>query len=80
MAAILAGLIGAAVGTTAIREILGAVTAKPHTEEFARSLDAGSVIVWVRIPHDEKERLAERILTEHSAANVHTHRLSKNKD
>jgi hypothetical protein len=60
------------VGGMAIKEILDGVTAKPHTDDFARSLDAGSVILWVEIPHGEKDTIAMRILEEHGAANVHT--------
>jgi hypothetical protein len=72
VAATVAGIIGAAVGGMAIKEILDGVTAKPHTDDFARSLDAGSVILWVEIPHGEKDTIAMRILEEHGAANVHT--------
>ncbi|MDP7547632.1 MAG: hypothetical protein QGF20_10100, partial [Alphaproteobacteria bacterium] len=39
---------GAAVGGIAVKEILDEVTSTPHTEDFARSLEAGSVILWVR--------------------------------
>jgi len=73
VAATIAGVIGAAVGGVAIKEMLGEVTAKPHTEDFARSLEAGSVILWVRASDAERERQASAILEQHRGANVHVH-------
>lgn len=70
-AATLAAVIGAAVGGVAIRDVLQEVTAKPHTEEFARSLEAGSLILWVAV--DDRTRLAEAMsaLERNGASNVH---------
>lgn len=73
VAATIAGVIGAAVGGVAIKEMLEEVTAKPHTEDFARSLAAGSVILWVRAPDTEREDSASAILKQHGGANVHVH-------
>ncbi len=73
MAATLAAVIGAAVGGMAIKEILDDVTAKPHSEDFVRSVEAGSVILWVRTEDREQEAEATRILGAHGAANVHSH-------
>jgi len=73
VAAVIAGLVGATVGGLAVKEALDAVTAKPHTDDFARALDAGSVILWVQIPHGEKESISATILEECGATNVHTH-------
>jgi hypothetical protein len=70
-AAALAGVIGAAVGGLAVKELLEEVTAKPHTEDFARSLAAGSVVLWVRVEDDDRATRAARLLEEHGAANVH---------
>lgn len=72
IAAAIAGIIGAAVGGFAVKEVLEEVTAQPHTEDFARALDAGSVILWVRISQSEKERTATAILKEYGGVNVHT--------
>lgn len=72
-AAAIAGVIGAAVGGVALKEILEEVAAKPHTEDFERSLEAGSVILWVRVDSDEKQSKAISILTNNNAANVHLH-------
>ena len=41
--------VGAGVGAVALSEFIGEVTSTPHTEDFARAIDAGSVILWVRI-------------------------------
>ena len=70
-AALLAGAIGAAVGGLAIRELLEEVTAKPHREDFARSLHVGSVILWVRADTEERRALAQRLLAEAGGTNVH---------
>ncbi len=73
VSATIAGIIGAAVGGIAVKEVLDEVTSTPHTEDFARSLEAGSVILWVRTPDKELERAATAILEENGGVNVHTH-------
>jgi len=70
-AAMIAGIIGAAVGGIALKEVLEEVAAKPDTEAFALSLDAGSVILWVRTESPEAERRAMSVLEQNNAANVH---------
>jgi hypothetical protein len=72
-AAALAGIIGAAVGGVALKEVLEEVAAKPHTEAFARSLAAGSVILWVRADDNDSEIRIISILQQNNAANVHVH-------
>ena len=71
-AAVIAGLIGAAVGGVALKEVLEEVTAAPDTEDFARALETGSAVLWVQISHREKEAAATTILQECGATNVHT--------
>ena len=73
VSATIAGIIGAAVGGIAVKEILDEVTSSPHTEDFARSLEAGSVILWVRTPDEELERAATAILERNGGLNVHIH-------
>ncbi len=73
IAAIAAGIIGAAVGGVAVKEILDEVTSAPNTEDFARSLDAGSVILWVRAVDAGRQDKAIKILEKHNATNVHIH-------
>jgi len=72
-AAAISGIIAAAVGGTALKEVLDEVAAKPHTEDFARSLEAGSLILWVRADNADNEGNISAILEQHNAANVHVH-------
>ncbi len=74
IAAVAAGIIGAAVGGVAVKEILDEVTSAPNTEDFARSLDAGSVILWVRATDKDQQDKAMEILEKNGATNVHIHR------
>jgi hypothetical protein len=62
------------VGGVAVVDLLGEVTAQPHTEDFARSLAAGSVILWVRAPDETLQARARAILDANGAANVHVAR------
>ncbi len=73
VSATIAGIIGAAVGGVAVKEILDEVTSTPHTGDFARSLEAGSVILWVNTPDEERERAATAILEDNGGVNVHIH-------
>ena len=73
VSATIAGIIGAAVGGIAVKEILDEVTPTPHTEDFARSLEAGSVILWVSTLDKERERAATAILEDNGGVNVHIH-------
>jgi len=73
VAAIVAGLLGAAVGGIAVKEILDEITSTPHTDDFARSLAAGSIILWVRASDPAREREALAIVEGNGGANVHVH-------
>ena len=79
LAASIAAIIGAAVGGVALKDVLGEVTSQPHTEDFARSLAAGSVILWVRVADETGELRACSLLTSSGAGNVHAARLSPGK-
>ena len=72
-AAMIAGLIGAAVGGVALKELLDEVTSTPDTEEFSRSVAAGSIILWVCVENSERAETASRILSQCGATNVHPH-------
>jgi len=76
VAAVIAGIIGATVGGVAIKEVLEEVAAKPHTEDFARSLDAGGVILWVRVADSDQETAAKDILQQNGGFNIHVHERS----
>jgi hypothetical protein len=67
--------VGAGVGAVALREFIDEVTSTPHTDDFARAVDAGSVILWVRIDtdHADAENKATQILKSNGATNIHMH-------
>lgn len=67
-AAVAAGLTGAA-----LAELLETVRATPHTESFARALEAGALLLWVRVTDAEHEAKASDILGRHGARDVHRH-------
>ncbi len=69
--AVIAGSIAAGVGAAAVKELVEDVTSIPDSGEFARALEAGSVILWVATPDAEREKLAQEILTAHQASNIH---------
>ncbi len=66
--AVAAGLTGAA-----LAELLQAVRATPHTESFARALESGALLLWIRVETPEREARATEVLTRHGAADVHRH-------
>lgn len=71
-AAMAAGLTGAA-----LAEVLETVRATPHTESFARALESGAVLLWVRAEDPTRETNASEILRRHGAADVHVHRRNR---
>jgi hypothetical protein len=76
IAAALSAIIGVAVGGVALREVLSEVTAKPHSEEFARAVDAGAIVLWVYAETPERRDKAAEILRTAGATNIHTVRRS----
>lgn len=64
-------LIAAGVGGVAIKELLDEVSAIPDSEDFARALAAGSVILWVMVRDQLEEERARTVLLDQGAANVH---------
>ncbi|MCB2101937.1 MAG: hypothetical protein KDE22_13760 [Rhodobacterales bacterium] len=73
VAATVAGLIGAATAGVAAKEVIDEVSAKPRTEAFARALEAGSVILWVRAADAAAEDRALALLEKNGGTNVHIH-------
>ena len=67
-AAVAAGFTGAA-----LAELLTTVRATPHTESFARALESGALLLWVRAENAARQAKARDILTRHGAADVHLH-------
>jgi len=70
---LIGAVVGATVGGVAVKEVLDEVTATPHTEDFARAVDAGSIILWVRANADDTQEKALNVLTAQGAENVHLH-------
>ncbi len=71
VAGAIAGVIGAAVSGLAAKEVLEEVLAVPEAEDFARALDAGSVILWIRADDDNDQTKARQILASNNADNIH---------
>lgn len=67
----LAALIGATLSGVALKDVLDELAARPHTEQFARSLAAGSVILWVRAEGEARWTTAKSILAAEGGSNVH---------
>jgi len=65
-ATVAAGLTGAA-----LAELLETIRATPHTESFARALEAGALLLWVRAADAEREIKARETLSRHGAEDVH---------
>ncbi|CAA7617539.1 Cysteine synthase [Magnetospirillum sp. LM-5] len=70
--AALAALVAAGVGGVAAKEFLDEISAVPDSADFARALEAGSIILWVLVADQLEEEKAKRALDGVGAANLHT--------
>jgi len=73
IAAAIAGLVGAGLGGVAIKEVLDRYTANRHSAEFTAALQAGAVLLWVRVADPDLEAVAARLLEEAGGRHVHVH-------
>jgi hypothetical protein len=73
VAAAIAALVGAGVGTAAIKEVLDYYAANRHSAEFAQALKSGGVLLWVRVDDPALEAPAVRILEEAGGRSAHIH-------
>lgn len=73
VAATLAAVIGAGLGGAAVKELLDDYFAPKHKDEFIAALEAGALLLWVRVDDPAMEQVALRILTEAGGRNVHMH-------
>jgi hypothetical protein len=73
IAASIAGVIGAGLGGAALKELLDRYAAGGRAEEFAAALQAGAVLLWVRVPDPELEATAVRVLEDAGGRNAHLH-------
>jgi len=71
--AAVSGLVAAGITGLALRELLDDIQATPHTEAFARALEYGAVLLWVRATTVERQTVAREVLVRHGAADVHLH-------
>lgn len=68
-----AGALAAGLTGAALVDLLEEVRATPHTEAFARALEAGAILLWVRVDDEEEARQAEAIMARHGGSDVHRH-------
>jgi hypothetical protein len=73
VAATLAAVVGAGLGGAAIKELLDGYFAPRHKDEFIAALEAGALLLWVRVDDPEMEPVALRILAEAGGRNAHMH-------
>ncbi len=73
VAAGLAALVGAGIGSAAIKELLDRFSANQHSANFAAALRAGGVLLWVRVDDPAMETVAVRLLSEAGGRNAHIH-------
>ena len=71
--AAIAGVVAAGLTSVALTELLTTLRATPHTEQFARALESGTVLLWVSIDSEQQSKVAQDILTRHGAEDVHSH-------
>jgi hypothetical protein len=67
----LAALVAAGIGGAAIKEYLDELTSHPEPDAFANALEAGGVILWVRVADAAAEARAGAILERCGGRNVH---------
>ena len=70
----IASLLAAGITGAALSELLDDIRATPHTEDFARALEGGAVLLWVAVGDPGQEAAARDILARHGAADIHSHR------
>lgn len=75
------GTLGAAIAGAAaaggVGGVLGKVLAnlvdQRQADYYRRQIERGGILLWVRVAGMEQEQKAQRVLTEHGAADVHVH-------
>jgi hypothetical protein len=73
VAATLAAVVGAGLGGAAIKELLDGYFAPSHKDEFVAALEAGALLLWVRVDDPAMEQVALRILAQSGGRNPHMH-------
>lgn len=68
-----AGAIAAGLSGMALYELLDEIEATPHARDFAKALEKGAALLWVRADTAERQAAAADILRRCGGADVHTH-------
>lgn len=69
----IAGAMAAGLTGAALVDLLAEVRATPHTEAFARALEAGAILLWVRVSDEAQAQSVEALLAEKGGSDVHRH-------
>lgn len=70
-----AAITGAALGGALLGTVLSHWMDKRHADWLQEQLDRGGLLLWVRTPDPESQQQALSILQQHSAHDVHLHKL-----
>ncbi len=73
VAAAIGGMVAAGLGGAAIKEVVDRYTANQHSAAFTAALEAGSVLLWVRVDDPDLEATAVRLLEESGGRHAHMH-------
>lgn len=71
--AAVAGAIAAGLTGAALVDLLAEVRATPHTEAFARALEAGAILLWVRVGDEAQAAQVETLMVARGGSQVHRH-------
>ncbi|HXZ02108.1 MAG TPA: hypothetical protein VEI03_19095 [Stellaceae bacterium] len=71
--ATIAAVIAAGLGGAALKEVLDRIAANEHSAAFAAALNAGAVLLWVRVDDPRSEAAALRLLAEAGGEAAHLH-------
>lgn len=64
-----------AVGGGTIGAVLAKILGDRYDEKMEDQINNGGILLWVRTPDAQRERLAMTILRQHHASNVHIHEI-----
>lgn len=67
----IAALVAGAVGVLALSDYIGAVTSYRDAEDVARAVQFGALLLWVRVPDEESEEKARKILKSKGGTRIH---------
>ncbi len=75
LGATIAAIVAAGGAGAVIGGVLASLLGKHHAHYLQEQLDHGGLLLWVRTRDDEHEERAKKILSKHSAHDVHVHGL-----